>query len=508
MATFDLDNGVTNAGGGTISFHTSQADAIADVNPIANKDAYTAATGTTIWVRSENANGCFSVRSFTLTVTDNPDVTANNAEICAGESIDLNTLITDADGGTITFHASQADADAGANPIAQPVSPAVTTTYYVRSTNGDCFGTTSLTITVNACGGFCTYTQGYYGNLGGLSCNGEPADPGPNQFTTLQTITNALNAWGGTLTVGCPGHSVSITLGNEQCVVDKLPGGGAPKALPAGDINICNLTSAYLKNGVINNALLAQTITLGLNMGVDGDLGGFALEANKWLVTADVTECGSTTVKDCEFSCVDNGDGTFTWAVTYSPFHVGCRISQALYDALATKDVAGLYALANSALCGNALPTGVSYTDISNAEDCINNAFDGCRNFITWASGDVAPSANSFCDLPSNTTPCGSRTLARPTTESAVSTDNLKVTAYPNPFTNLVKFTIQSNISGQASLDIYNSVGQRVSTVYKGYLQANRGQVVEYRAPRIGSNLIYILRVGSKQVTGKLLRLE
>ena len=240
------------------------------------------------------------------------------------------------------------------------------------------------------------------------------------------------------------------------------------------------------------------------------------------LFRSDVVECGSTTIKPCTFNCTPNlaAPGTFIWTVRTTPYHVSdCRIAQAVYNAISPKTVAGLYALANSALCGNALPAGVTLDNIKDAVDCINNAFDGCRSFIAWSSAATAPTAASFCSLPSALTPCcASSPSVFPCpspvagrqigSESFASTNNLRVTAYPNPFKSTVRFTIESNISGQAQLEVYNNVGQRVSIVYNGYLQANRGQVVEYKAPRIGSNMIYILRVGGKQVTGKLLRIE
>ena len=459
--------------------------------------------------------------SATFTVTNAPAVVLTCAE---NTTISANQSQTDVDAAFAAWLAT-ASASGGCNtslsndntgaPDACGGSKTVTFTA-TSSCEGAKTCSATFTVPEGCVNVLCTYTQGYYGNLTGIACNGAPADPGPNQFTTTQLIFNSLTAWGGTLTIGCTGHSVVITTSSADitCLINVLPGGGAPKALPAGNTSICNLSSVgLLKNGKINNALLAQTIALGLNMGINSNLSTFGLQANKYLVTADVTECGSTTIKDCQFSCVAVPDGlggfTYQWSVTYTPYHVGCKISQALYDALTTKDVAGLYALANSALCGNALPTGVSYSDIAIAEDCINNAFDGCRSATPgWVSGDVAPDPKSFCNLPSTSTPCPAVTAARPTSESFASTDNLKVTAYPNPFTSTVRFTIQSNISGQASLEVYNAVGQRVGIAYKGYLQANRGQVVDYKAPRIGSNLIYILRVGSKQATGKLLRLE
>jgi PKD repeat protein len=492
----------TSTGATSYSWNFGDGGTSTATNPT---HTYAAAGTYTVTLTATSDGGCTASVSHTVTVNANPtaDFTANT--VCLGTATNFTNTSTGAT--TYSWNFGDGGTSTETNPSHTYAAAGTFTVTLTATSAAGCTASVSHTVTVNPCGVTCTYTQGYYGNPGGISCNGQST--GPNQFTTVETITNSLNAWGGSLTVGCAGHSVTITTADISCLISVLPGGGAPKALPAGDFNICNLSSAgLLKNGKINNSLLAQTITLGLNMGINSSLSTFALQANKWLVTADVVACGSTTIKDCQFSCTPDGLGGFIWTVTYTPYHVGCRISQALYDALSTKDVAGLYALANSALCGTALPTGVSYSDISNAEDCINNAFDGCKSFITWASGDVAPTANSFCSLPSSSTPCPTVTSARPASESVASTDKLKVTAYPNPFTNMVKFTLQSNISGQATLEVYNAVGQKVSTVYNGYLQANRGQVVEYRAQRLGSNLIYILRVGNQQVTGKLLHLE
>jgi hypothetical protein len=294
-----------------------------------------------------------------------------------------------------------------------------------------------------------------------------------------------------------------------------LPGGGTAGPLTeAGDYSICNLPSAYIaNNGRINNVLLAQTITLGLNLGINPpNLGNFALQPNKWLVTAELTECGSLTVKPCEFSCMANPaiPGQYIWTVTYTPYRVKCKISQALYDALTTKNVSGLYALANSALCGNALPAGVSYSDINNAVACINEAFDGCAAFIEWRAGDK-PTAQSYCTLPSVTTPCPvtpGRITTQPMAEVTVE-DALKVTAYPNPFKDQVRFVINSRTSGQGSLEIYNMLGQKIQTVYNGTIVAGRAQTVEYKVSQsFNGGLIYVFKLGGRQATGKLMSIE
>jgi len=337
-----------------------------------------------------------------------------------------------------------------------------------------------------------------------MMCDG--TDDEDNSHTTLEMIEIILTNLGGSLTVGCPGHSVTVTSGNGECVIDKLPGGGASGPIPAGDFNLCTLPGSMLKGGRIDNALLAQTLTLGLNLGItNSSLGTFALQPNQWLVTADLVECGSTTVASCEYSCTPNilVPGTYIWSVTYNPYHVSdCRITQAVYDALTTKNVAGLYALANSALCGNALPAGVSYSDITNAVDCINKAFDGCRSFIEWRTGD-RPSESSYCPLPSSSTPCpvvSGRMITQANPEVTVEGSGLAVTAYPNPFRDQVRFVINSRVSGQASLEVYNMLGQRIQTVYTGNIVAGRPQIVEYDAPRsFNGGMIYILKQNGKQ---------
>jgi hypothetical protein len=177
---------------------------------------------------------------------------------------------------------------------------------------------------------------------------------------------------------------------------------------------------------------------------------------------------------------------------------------------MATKNVAGLLDLANRALNGDNV--GVSLSAIAGAVDMINNAFDECRLFVGWVGG-AKPSATSFCSLPSSTTPCSvNSTITRRgdmTEASEASVSGLQVSAYPNPYKDVVKFTIQSKVSGQAQLVVYNALGQRVKTIYNGFVQANKSQVIEYRTPSPSQgNLIYTLTIGGKQVTGKLLKLD
>lgn len=212
--TFDLNDGVTDADGGTVSFYTSEADALVPQNAIGSPGSYSVSIGTeTIWVRSDNQSDgdetCFGLESFSITVYDNPDVTATDPDtICYGDSVDLAAYVS-ADGGTVSFHLSQADADNDANPLlSSVVSPEVgTTTYYVRSetVNGEyiCFGTAMINVTVEQCAEEgCTL--GYWKNHTDKWCEaystcdlyGDIFENSPSELSNL-SLLEVLNIGGG-----------------------------------------------------------------------------------------------------------------------------------------------------------------------------------------------------------------------------------------------------------------------------------------------------------------------
>jgi hypothetical protein len=169
--------------------------------------------------------------------------------------------------------------------------------------------------------------------------------------------------------------------------------------------------------------------------------------------------------------------------------------------------VAGLFHLASDALgdVDNTVGTegGASLSSINAAVDAINNGFDGCRIFVNW---NVAPCAPFD---PAYTLTVTSRTTNGGMTEMSEASNKLSVSTYPNPFNNAVKFTIQSKVSAQAQLVVYNVFGQRVAIVYSGFVQANKSQIIEYKASAgAQQDLIYVLQVGSQRVTGKLINVK
>jgi hypothetical protein len=116
------------------------------------------------------------------------------------------------------------------------------------------------------------------------------------------------------------------------------------------------------------------------------------------------------------------------------------------------------------------------------------------------------------CTLPAApSVPANDLITARSITEDAVtiSKEGVSVTAYPNPFEDNIRFSINSDISGQATLEVYSLLGVKLQTVYTGFVFAGKGQTINYQVPGLyRTTLIYKLRVGGKTVTGKLINVK
>jgi hypothetical protein len=167
--------------------------------------------------------------------------------------------------------------------------------------------------------------------------------------------------------------------------------------------------------------------------------------------------------------------------------------------------VAGLLQLANDMLGG--VNTGLTLDAVNNAVDIINNAFDGCRvlvGYIPYGGG----TARIYVSNGINQTGTeANKPSSAGKSENAA--QKISVLPYPNPFNDNVKFLIQSDISGQGTLEVYDMSGAKLQVVYNGYIYSGKGQIIEYRVPVLyRTNLMYVLRIGGKVVTGKLLNIR
>jgi hypothetical protein len=373
------------------------------------------------------------------------------------------------------------------------LAPGVYTLTYAFTNLQGCRVSVQLQTTVVSCAAqICTYTQGYFGQQNGKSCDGEN-----DGLSSTQLINQSIANWGGTLTVGCGTKKVTISTGEAQCVIDKMPGGGPSKELTAA-YTICSIPDALMKN-----TLLAQSIALGLNIGITSPstLSDFPLQAGTLYTAEPVGGCGSSVPKlrVCNYDPVTHQLTSVTNEYTSRTF------SQALIDAIEDagypKTVGGLFSLASDALCNkdNVLGTeqGVSLSEIAGAAGSINEVFDECRISVGWNIGAC----------PASDVPPPARITVSANAEAAT-IGKLKVTTYPNPYRNNVRFVIESPVAGQAILDVYNVAGQKIQTLFNGHIDANETRTIDYKPAVANGMMIYTLRIGNRQVTGKLIGLK
>ncbi|WP_211305938.1 fibronectin type III domain-containing protein, partial [Olleya aquimaris] len=174
-AVFDLDSqtatilGTQSSSDFVVTYHSTLANAQSGTNPLASP--YTAANGTTIYVRVEDVDavgsmsGCASTNTnFNLIVNSSPDATqpmdllacddgtgAGFFDLTVNESVIIGTQT----GVVVTYHTTEDDALNGVNPIGNPTAYNNTSspqTIYVRVENAlasDCFKTTNFNIELN-----------------------------------------------------------------------------------------------------------------------------------------------------------------------------------------------------------------------------------------------------------------------------------------------------------------------------------------------------------------------
>lgn len=83
------------------------------------------------------------------------------------------------------------------------------------------------------------------------------------------------------------------------------------------------------------------------------------------------------------------------------------------------------------------------------------------------------------------------------------------VRAFPNPYREKVSFAISATESGNSSLEIFNIVGQKVSTPFRGYMEKGSVRTIDFNASQEASGaLIYRYTNGNKVVTGKIVSMK
>jgi hypothetical protein len=171
-------------------------------------------------------------------------------------------------------------------------------------------------------------------------------------------------------------------------------------------------------------------------------------------------------------------------------------------------------------LCGNSTGslrvtyptgTGYQYSKDNGANWQSNTDFTGLaagsNPSIIVKNADGCISAATSCSSADPTCLSSTTLKASITTENAASSQTI-LKAYPNPFSDKVRFELTSPVSGKGNLEVYNMMGQRVKTIYEGFISAGT-QTFELNLPtRQIASLIYVLRIGDKKISGKLLQIN
>ncbi|MBW6501177.1 MAG: T9SS type A sorting domain-containing protein [Bacteroidales bacterium] len=282
--------------------------------------------------------------------------------------------------------------------------------------------------------GYCTYTQGFFGNLGGLTCDG---------MTALDLMKAAF--WDGSsymesVNFGAGGRVfelfyTDITSGN---IFKMLPGGGKDATLRGyatfAEISTWRNVPISIKKatfGKIDNTLLAQTIVLWFNMQNDLALGSLTI-TDEVIITADAAGCGS--------------DEPMPGTEMYT------ALSPAVLDYFGGAfTVEQLFSLANQMLGGEIDIKEISPSSISMTIDAINNAFDECRVLVGFT--DVIPPDLGIVSLTKMNT-------------------SIELIVYPNPFSTYATFEMKALEDTKVRVDIYNNAGSLITVICDEVMQS------------------------------------
>ena len=307
----------------------------------------------------------------------------------------------------------------------------------------------------------CSYTQGYYGNKGGKTCDGK---------TTTELLESLLLT--DPLVVGGADNSFTIGTvddGGPACVLDLLPGGG-PSSVLTGHTSCGTIPEEYTnKQGRLTNTLLAQAITLSLNVRNSPDLLTFP---------ADGTIFTTWMAEDCTDPLSGGIAGT---EMEYS-------FSQEILEGLPGNATIGdLLALVNKALDGGNI-SSLSLSQVSDAATLVNEAFDEC----VIVKGNMSSTGEMTNDEEDSKDE--ESTMKGITSVTGHGSDNA-LGIYPNPVMDKFYLSIPSQVTNVRSAGIYSMTGVKMKSVVNK-IESGKDQVVEIDASDLLQG-IYFVRIES-----------
>ena len=258
-----------------------------------------------------------------------------------------------------------------------------------------------------------------------------------------------------------------------------FPGNGTSRALKGYGTYSKSSTWSNVPlspGGVIQNELLAQTITLFFNLQLSPQIGSLPLNTN--LSVRKLTLC----------------------IIPGSQMQVRFGATSAVANCLQTKfgsqgiTVGNLYKLANEHL-GNTNTCNLNYADVNNAIKAVNELFNGC--VLINSSNSVNSSTQSEIV-----------TVPEKNLKETNSTEELKVTTAPNPFRDNIRFSINSPETGKLRILIYDVNGVKQGELEQEVIK-NIPATIWFRSKQLRQGvLFYRVQINNQSTTGKIIQIN
>jgi PKD repeat protein len=326
-----------------------------------------------------------------------------------------------------------------------------------------------------------------YTSAGSFTVVFKVTDAGGATATTSASVSVASCCTAPTITddpddqTKCEGESASFSVSSS---------GGSPTPTIQWQVSTDGGSTYGNLNGETGSTLTINPVTLGMN-------------GNKYLAVLTSGAC----------TPVNSGAATLTVnaippvpSATYHP--PAC--DEATFSVEVTNVVNGATYTIKKGDGSNFGVGVITPSDAITATSTANITFSG----IPAGSGYEVSVSKNDCSPAGGALACGAEDRLAEQSRKAPATVNLNVEAqttvkaYPNPFSDRIKFVVTSAVAGNGVLDVYNMTGQKVKTVHQGYIAAGT-QTFELSLPtQQVANLVYVLRIGDKRMSGKILQIN
>jgi hypothetical protein len=425
----------------------------------------------------------------------------------------LGKQIGEPDNANYTFSWSPTTGLSAANVSNPTANPSTTTSYTVTKTNKatGCFNTDNVTVTVNttapSANAGADFTKTCISNPGGKPI-GEPSDA---DYTFSWSPTTGLSA----ANMSNPNANPSTTTFYTVTKTNIATGCTATDV-----VTVTVNTTAPIANAGEDFTKTCKDNPEGKQIGEPNDADyTFSWSPATGLSTADVSNPTA------------NPSSTTTYTVTKTNKVTGCyKTDDVLVTVNKDSPPVPTICVKEPSLCGPSTgsitilsPTGIAGTYAYS----INNGSNYTDDKTFWdglAAGSVtgikvkmlgngcesgaANCSDSDCSSPAAVNSGSKNEFALTGIKEKEAVSEFSVKAFPNPFRNEVKFIVTIPEAGNGSLELFNMAGQKVKTIYQGLMNPGINSYEITMPLQQSATLLYMLRLGEKKLTGKLLQIS